>query len=121
MLGSMNRGVALKNVPTAAWWFLTVAFVAVVAAFVVLGVTGTDAAEFRGFLNVVSNLAGLLLGGGAVVYSGAAAKNSQQAAEQTNGALDERIEAGVRAALEAQRAADVLPGGELRRGRMEGR
>jgi hypothetical protein len=106
----------MKSVPVAAWVCLTVAFLSVVTAFVVLAVTGADAAEFRGFLNIFANLAGIMLGGGSVVYAGAAARNSQRAVEQTNGALDSRIEAGVRAALEQQRAADLLPGGELRRG-----
>lgn len=116
MLGSMKRGVALKNVPTAAWVCLTLAFLGVLAALVVLSVTGTPADELWTLLNRVANFGGLLLGGGSVVYAGAAARNSQQAAEQTNGALDERIEAGVQRALTAQRAADVAPGGELHRG-----
>lgn len=106
----------MKNVPTAAWITIGVAFVSTVAAFVVLSVTDSDAAEFRGFLNVVANIGGLLLGGGAVAYSGAAARNSQVTAEQTNGQLDERIAAAVAAALDTQRAADVAPGGEFRRG-----
>lgn len=109
----MKRGVDLKNVPTAAWVCITLAFLGVTAAFVILAVTGADAAEFRGFLNIFANLGGLLLGGGSVVYAGAAARNSQRTVEQTNGALDARIEAGVRAALEAQRADDVQPGGVL--------
>lgn len=105
----------MKNVPTAAWVFLTVAFLAVVTAFVVLGVTDTDPAEFRGFLNVVTNLASILLGGGGLVYGAAAARNSQTAVEQTNGTLDQRIADGVAQALAAQRAQDTEPGGEFRR------
>ena len=100
------NGVSMKNVPTAAWVCLTVAFLAVTTAFVVLAAIGADAAEFRGFLNVVANLGMLLLGGGSVVYAGAAARNSQQAAEQTNGQLDARIRANVTEALNTQRADD---------------
>jgi hypothetical protein len=98
----------VRNVPTAAWACLTVAFVTVVAAFVYLSAQGADTAEFRSFLNTTLNFAGLLLSGGAVAFAG-------KAAQQTNGGLDARIEAGVQRALEAQRAADTAPGGELRR------
>jgi hypothetical protein len=106
----------MKNVPTAAWVCITVAFLAVTTAFVVLAAIGADATEFRGFLNVVANLGMLVLGGGSVVYAGAAAKSSQQAAQQTNGGLEARIKSAALAALAEQRAADTEPGGELRRG-----
>lgn len=99
----------MSKIPTPIWVCLTVAFLGVVAAFVVLSATGSDAAEFRGFLNIVMNLAGLVLSGGAAAYAG-------KAVSQTNGSLDRRIEQGVSAALEAQRAEDTQPGGELRRG-----
>jgi len=94
----------LKKIPVAAWVCITVAFVTVVVAFVVLSANGSDSTEFRSFLNTVMNLAGLLLTGGAVAFAG-------QAAKQTNGGLDERIRAGVAAELASQRQKDVKPGG----------
>lgn len=105
----------MRNVPGVAWVCLTVAFLAVVGAFVVLDVTGTDGTEFRGFLNIVANLAGIVLGGGGLIYSSAAQRSAAQAARQTNGDLDGRIQAAVSEALAAQRAVDVAPGGEYRR------
>lgn len=102
----------MRNLPAAAWACITVAFVAVIAAFVILTVTGSDPTEFSRWLNSVANLAGILLGGGAVAFSA-------KAAQQTNGGLDKRIVDGakvaVKQALAEQRAVDTRPGGELRR------
>lgn len=105
----------MKNVPNVAWACLTVAFLAVVTAFVVLAVTGADAAEFRGFLNIVANFAGILVGGGGLVFAAAGANRAQKAVEQTNGSLDERIQRALGEALKDQRADDTAPGGEFRR------
>jgi hypothetical protein len=105
----MSKGEPVSKIPTPIYVCLTVAFLAVVGAFVVLSATGSDAAEFRGFLIIVLNLAGLIVTGGAATYAG-------KAASQTNGNLDQRIKDGVSAALDQQRAEDVAPGGELRRG-----
>lgn len=119
MMGLM-RGVTLKNVPGIVWGCLTFAFVAVLAALVVLAAIGADSTEVTRFLNLAMNTAILIVGGAGAVYSGAAAKNAQDAARQTNGALDQRIKAGAleaaRTALEEQRAADTAPGGEFRGG-----
>lgn len=96
-----NRTV--KNVPNIAWACLTLAFVAVLVAFVTLSVTGSDPTEFRSFLNTVVNLATLLVSGGAVVFAG-------KASQQTNGGLDQRIKDGAKdavvEALNEQRTAD---------------
>lgn len=106
----------MKNVPIGAWIFATVALVALVAGFVLLTINGADTAELRWLVLTLLNVGGGAASVGGLVYSGAAARNAQVAAEQTNGALDGRIQAGVMRALEEQRAADVAPGGELRRG-----
>lgn len=105
----------MKNVPLGAWVFASVALVAVLAAFVVLAVTGSDSSELRWVILTILNVGGSVGSIGGIVYSGAAARSSHRAAEQTNGALDERIAAGVAQALSAQRAVDVAPGGEFRR------
>lgn len=99
-----NR-VNLKNVPIGAWVFLSVAFVTVAAAYIVLPLTGTDGAEFRSFVNQILNLGTLAVAGGSAVYAGAAAKNSQDAKEQTNGLLDdERHKIATEAAAAAVKA-----------------
>jgi hypothetical protein len=109
-----NR-VNLKNVPLGAWIFVSVAVLGALGALVVLSVSGADTADYWRFLNFAWNGLQLLAVSGGVVYAGAAARNSQQAVEQTNGSLDARIQAGVQKALEVQRAQDTEPGGELRR------
>ena len=115
IMGSMRAGVSLKNVPIGAWIFASVAVVALVAGFVVLGVNGSDTAELRWVVLTLLNLGGGAASVGGLVYSGAAAKNAQDAAHQTNGQLDGRITAAVQTALTAQRAEDVAPGGEFRK------
>jgi hypothetical protein len=101
----------LNKIPTIAWVCLTVVAVAILGAFVYLNASGVDPAEFYRFLNVILNLASLVLGGGGVVLAGQAREKATQAADQTNGQLDSRIAAGVATALRAQRATDVKPGG----------
>jgi hypothetical protein len=110
------RGVTLKNVPGVVWACVTVAFVAVLAALVVMAAIGADSTELTRFLNLIMNTAILVVGGAGAVYSGAAAKSAQDAAQQTNGALDQRITDAVSQALTAQREADTAPGGEFRQG-----
>jgi hypothetical protein len=113
--GVRGNRVNLKNVPVGAWIFASVALLGALTALVVLGVSGADTTEYWRFLNFAWNGFQILAMSGTVVYAGAAARNSQQAAEQTNGALDDRITDAVRTALDAQRAEDIAPGGELRR------
>jgi ABC-type transport system involved in cytochrome bd biosynthesis fused ATPase/permease subunit len=115
MMGVMRR-VTLKNVPGIVWACVTVAFVAVLAALVIMAAIGADSTELTRFLNLIMNTAILIVGGAGAVYSGAAAKSAQDAAQQTNGQLDQRITDAVAQALTAQRAADVAPGGEFRQG-----
>ncbi len=58
-----------------------------------------DPTELRSLLNTLFNLATLLLTGTATVVAGAAARSSEQAAKQTNGDLDRRIESAINRAL----------------------
>lgn len=77
----------MKNAPS--WVIivcLTIVFCVVVGAFVFLSATGADASEFRTFLNTLLNIASVLIGGGAFVAAGAAAKSAANAEKQTNGA-----------------------------------
>lgn len=82
------NGVDVKNVPGVVWICATVTVISIVAAFVILGTTGADATEFRSFLNTVMNAASVLLSGGAFIFAGASAK-------QTNGQLTEKIRAAI--------------------------
>jgi hypothetical protein len=113
--GVRGNRVNLKNVPLGAWIFASVAVAGALAALVVLSVSDADTTEYWRFLNFAWNGFQILAVSGGVVYAGAAARNSEKAAEQTNGTLDGRIQAAVTSALTAQRAEDVQPGGELRR------
>lgn len=81
----------LKTVPAVVWVCLTLAFLGVVAAFVILAITGSDATNVKSVLNQVANFAVLIVSASGAVYSGVAAKNSQDTKEQTNGQLDARI------------------------------
>jgi hypothetical protein len=110
------RRVTLKNVPGIVWVCVTLAFMGVLAALVVMAAIGADSTELTRFLNLIMNTAILIVGGAGAVYSGAAAKSAQDAAQQTNGQLDQRITDAVAQALTAQRAADTAPGGEFRQG-----
>lgn len=92
-------GTIMKNAPNALIWSVSLCFVAVVGAFVVLAITGSDTGDLRAFLNTILNIASVLFSGGAVVLAGAAAKSAGKTEEQTNGQLDKRIEAGASRAL----------------------
>lgn len=83
-----NR-VKLSNVPLGAWIFASVALLGGLAAVVVLSLSHADTTDTFRFLNLAWNAVQIVATGGAVVYAGAAARNSQDAAEQTNGLLDE--------------------------------
>ncbi len=61
-----------------------------------------DATELRSLLNTLFNVATLILTGTSVVVAGSAARSSDQAAQQTNGALDGRIQEAVTRALESR-------------------
>ena len=77
----------------------TVVFLTIIAAFVFLSVTGSDATEFRAFINTVMNAAAVVLAGTGAVAAGVAAKSAGTAVKQTNGALDGRIETAIAQAL----------------------
>jgi hypothetical protein len=82
-----GNAVNLKNVPTGAWIFASVAVLGALGALVVLQVSGQDTTNYWRLLNFAWNGLLLVATGGSVIYSGAAAKNSQDAKEQTNGLL----------------------------------
>lgn len=92
----------MKNAPNSLVWAVTIIFVTIVAAFVVLAATGSDSTDLRAFLNTIMNIASVVLGGGGLVVAGAAAKSAHQAVTQTNGLADtERQDIARRAAAEA--------------------
>lgn len=92
----MNMRDIVKNAPNPILWVCgTIIFVTIVAAFVVFGVTGSDASEFKSFLNILLNVVATLFAGGAFVTASAAAKSASKAEEQTNGQLKENVKAAV--------------------------
>lgn len=90
----------MRNVPTGAWIFASVTVLGLLASFVVLGVTGGDTAELRLTILTLLNAVGAIGSVGGVIYSGSSAVKANQAAEQTNGALEQRIADGVNRALD---------------------
>lgn len=96
-----SKAVDLRNVPIGAWVFASVAVVSLVGGFAVMGVVGADTSELRWLVLTVLNIGGGLASVGSVVYSGAAARSSQVAVQQTNGLHDEEREAIAAAAARA--------------------
>lgn len=85
----LKIGDIVKNAPNALIWAVTVAFVAILASFVVLSSNGADTTDLRAFLNLALNIAGGVFSGGALVVAGSAAKSAANAERQTNGKDDE--------------------------------
>lgn len=61
-----------------------------------------DASQLVQLITLLFSLGGMASGSGALLYSGTAAHQSRQAAVQTNGSLDLRIEEAVKKALASQ-------------------
>lgn len=99
----------MSKVPAVAWVCATLAFLGVIAAVVILTALGLESTELFRVLNVVMNGALLLVGGAGTVYAGAAARNAQEAAQQTNGQLEGRIAAAVETALENKQGGTWQP------------
>lgn len=119
----MTGNKLLKNAPN---WVIavcaTVGFIAVVAAFVILAVTGGDSTELVKFLGMVFSGAGAVFGGGAFIAAGAAAKSAGKAEEQTNGVLDQRIQNAINQALARQsRSANAAAQATYEKGVSDGR
>ncbi len=94
----------------------TIIALAILASLVFLSAKGKDAAEVRGFVNILVNFGGLILGATATVAAGSANRTAEEAREaaqttvsQTNGALDARIQYAIEKALQRQVDGDVPP------------
>lgn len=94
-------GAIVKNAPNSLIWAVTLCFLGVLAAFVYLSATGSDATDLRTFLNTILNIVSSLFSAGALVVAGAAAKSAGKAEEQTNGQLDRRIAQSVQHGIAA--------------------
>jgi hypothetical protein len=100
----MNVGGIVKNAPTSVVWAVVVSFLGVLAAFVVLSATGSDTGDLRTFVNTALNIVAALFSGGALVAAGSAARSSGRVQEQhDNGEITEKVEQGVRNALDESR------------------
>jgi hypothetical protein len=85
-------GGIMKNAPNALIWAVCLCFIAVVVAFAVLAATGSDTGDLRAFLATILPIVSVVLSGGALVASGAAAKSAGNAEEQTNGVASTQAE-----------------------------
>lgn len=93
-------GSALKEVPSFVWACITFLLVSIIAAFVVLAITGSSSDDLRSFLNTILNIAGVLLGSGGLAFGASAAVNSKRASEQTNGNLKPVVKAAAKEAIQ---------------------
>ena len=75
----------MKEVPGVVWVCITVVFLAVIGAFVVLSVTGSSSDDLSKFINTLMNLGMLILGSGGLAFGASAAVNAKKASQQTNG------------------------------------
>lgn len=97
----MKLGDVVKNAPNALIYSVALCFVAVIAAFTVLSAVGGNTSDLRAFLVPIVSVLSALFSAGTLITSGAAAKSSANADEQTNGQLDKKIEVAVRKAIYA--------------------
>ncbi len=81
--------------------------VSVIGSITVLALYDKDASQVVQLINLLLSTVGMLTGSGAFVYAGAAARQSRQAAVQTNGGLEARIEAAVTRVLDARENREV--------------
>lgn len=86
---TLKIGDIVKNAPNALIWPVTVIVLGLIAAFVVLSVTGSSTDALWMFINRAANIAGAVFSGGAVIIAGAAAKSSHNAEVQTKPEDDE--------------------------------
>jgi len=89
----------------------TILGVTLIIAMTVLSYADKDSTELRSLINTVLNAVSVILSGGAVVFARNAQTNAAIAAEQTNGAMDPRMEQAVARVL-AQRDRTVARGGQ---------
>ncbi len=82
----------------------TVLAIVLIGAMTYLSLNEKSADDLRGLVNTAFNLINLILTGGAVAFARQAQTNAGVAAQQTNGALDVRIERAIARALAQQDA-----------------
>jgi hypothetical protein len=97
MLLRLARESLMAKAPNTVLWVCgTVVAVAILICITVLSYFEKDADTLVRVINTVLNAAGVLLGGGAFVYSASAAKRADDAASTVeNGDLDRRIRSAV--------------------------
>jgi len=85
----------------------TVVLLAFIGGMVLLTYVDKDADALSRLLNTLLNAIGAFAGTGALIYASSASKKATQAADQTNGTLDERIQANVHKALNVAAASNT--------------
>ncbi len=91
--------ILMRNVPVGAWVFASVALLGLLASFVVLSITGSDSSELRWLILTILNATTTFASIGGAIYGGSAAVKANQAADQTNGQLEQRMADAVTRAL----------------------
>lgn len=79
---------------------ITVFAMTVVLSFAALAWKSGDMTELRSLINTLFNFGTLILSGGSLLAAGASARSADQAARQTNGELDKRIQTAVARAID---------------------
>lgn len=69
--------------------------VAVIGAFTYLSHSGGDTADLRSLINMVLNVAAVVLSGGAFATASASATSAKNAEEQTNGKLTTTVQSAI--------------------------
>jgi cell shape-determining protein MreC len=77
----MGGGI-LKNAPNSLIWAVTLAFLGVLASFVILAINGADTADLWMFVGRITNIVGAVFSGGAVIVAGAAYKSARSVEER---------------------------------------
>lgn len=89
MSSTAKLGDVVKNVPNALYWLVGACFTAIIAAYVVLSVTGSSAADMSRFINTTLNVAGLVFGSGGFLAAASAAKSIHEARQQISELSDQ--------------------------------
>lgn len=110
----MTWGDTVKGTPN---WILyscaTVILITLIGSFTILAWGGKDATELRSLVNTLLNIAAVLLSSGGAVLAGLAAKKSTEAAENTNGKMQQTIATAIHDEVHSsvpQAVANVLSG-----------
>lgn len=106
-----NGKSVTKSAPTAVVVICaTVVILAMLGSVVALSIFGKDAENLFRMLNILLNTLGVLTGTGALLYAGSAARSSARTEQNTNGIMDQRMQAASKEAMQDYGATSVKGG-----------